>query len=59
MIMTAEEEDAILCNAIIAEVNKCRNGVITTTELVDKVEEIIDCGKALETQRKRKENQKL
>lgn len=57
--MTEQEEDAILCLAIIEEVRKCVDGKNDTTTLVEKVHDIIDCGKALTIQRKRKEDGKL
>lgn len=57
--MTAQELDELMFAAIIAVVNRCKAGKITTTELVDKVEEIIDCGRALDQHRENKESRKL
>lgn len=57
--MTAQESDEIMFAAIIKAVEQCKAGKITTTELVDKVEEIIDCGRALDQHRENKESRKL
>ena len=57
--MTIEQSDAYMLRAITQAVEDCRAEQITTTELVAKLDEILDCGRALDAQRKGKEDGKL
>ncbi len=57
--MTLEQSDAYILRAITQAVEDCRSEQITTTELVEKLDEILDCGKALDDHREGKVDRKL